>query len=221
MEKFFNSLPKPVLVILVLVAAIIFFMVANPPHTVCDTQVEALQESLQGTLFPIKSGKNMLPPNLSKAKEVCQLGNSAGSCYEYFSLLRKIAGEVAKSSSECTTKIFEVPEVQLALNNGIELMARIAWGNQPPEPGVSRFGWLQEGDLAVFCRLRGIYLRAFGEEGWTEKRLAVFAKLPGEAPPAGSDPSVITVEQKKATQVLTEQEIWNLSIFSVRCENYL
>ena len=221
MEKFFNSLPKPVLVLLVLVAAIIFFMVANPPHTVCDTQVEALQETLAGVVFPKKEKKNVLPPNLSRPKEVCQLGNSPGSCYEYFSLLRKIAGEVGKSSAECTATLYEVPEVQGALNNGIELMARLAWGNQPPEPGFARFGWLQEGDLAIFCRLRGIYIRAFGEEAWSEKRKAVFAKLPGEAPPAGSDPNSIIIEQKKATAVMTEQDIWNLSIFSVRCENYL
>jgi hypothetical protein len=221
MENFINSLPKPVLAFLAIVIAIVVFWLANPPHTVCDTQVEVLQESLKGTLFSSEMKKNKIPATLSKAKEVCQLGNSAGSCYEYFSSLKKIAAEVSKASSECTGTLYEVPEVAASLNDGIEVMARIAWGNQPPEPGYARFGWLQEGDLAVFCRLRGVYVRALGEEAWTAFRQKIFTKLPGEAPPAGSDPTQLAVEQKPATAVMSEQDVWNLSIFSVRCENFL
>ena len=118
------------------------------------------------------------------------------------------------------TQLFDIAEVTKVMNDGVELMARIAWGTKPPEPGLERFGWMQEAELAIFCRLKNTYVRAKGEEAWTELRKRVFAKLPGEEVPVSSDPSVAAATPKSASLVFSEQEVWNRSIFSVRCENY-
>ncbi|ASD64581.1 hypothetical protein [Bdellovibrio bacteriovorus] len=220
MENFLNSLPKPVLAILVLVVAIIAFMIMSPPHSVCDTQAEAFKELQKGNIFPTDYKKSKIPPTIVRAKEACQLGNSAGSCYEYFTILREVAEGVGKSSAECTSQLYGINEVRSNLNDGIELMARLAWGTKPPEMGLERFGWMQDAEIAIFCRLKNIYTRANGEEAWTNFRKKVYEKFPGEELPPSADPALVAVEPRKATQVLSEQDIWNRSLFSVRCEVY-
>jgi hypothetical protein len=46
----------------------------------------------------------------------------------------------------------------------------------------------------------------------------VSAKLPGEEVPKTAEGTVATVTPRKASEVLTEVDIWNRSLFSVRCE---
>lgn len=220
MENFINSLPKPVLAVLAILIGIVFFMVSNPPHTICDTQADSLRESQAGNIFPTLYKKNKIPPVLIQSKEACQAGNSAGSCYEYFAVLKKLAADISKSSSECAAQLFEINEVKLALNDGIELMVRLAWGAKAPEQGLERFGWLQESEIAIFCRLKNVFIRANGEEAWTALRRKISAKLPAEEIPFSSDPNQSMVEPKKATAVFSEEEIWSRSLFSVRCESY-
>lgn len=221
MDDFLNRLPKPVLVLGAIIIGILVFMLMDPPHTVCDTQQESMRGQLQGVIFPVTEKKGRIPPTIARAKEACQLGNSGGSCYEYFSILKKTADEVAKASSDCTSQLFSVSEVSQALNDGVELMVRMAWGAQPPEPGFARFGWMQESELSTFCRVKGVYIRANGEAAWTALRGKIFAKLPGEAPIVGSDPTQAAATPKMAPQVFPEQEIWERSLFSVRCESFL
>lgn len=218
MDDFLNSLPKPVLVFGALVVAIGVIMLINPPHTVCDTQLASFKEAQKGNIFPSKEKKSVIPPTISRAKEACQLGNSAGACYEYFQSLRSIADGISKASNECAAQLYGVTEVRTALNDGIELMVRLAWGLKPPEPTLERFGWLQESELSTFCRLRNVYVRANGEQAWVELRRRVFAKLPGEEIPLALEPDQIAVEPKKAVTMMTEENIWNRSLFSVRCE---
>jgi hypothetical protein len=220
MEKFIESLPRPVLAVLAILVGIVVIMLINPPHTVCDTQEAAFRESQKGNLFQTEVNKKKIPGSLVRAKEACQLGNSAGSCYEYFTSLRSVSNSIGKGSAECMTQLFDIKDVSAVMNDGVELMARLAWGTKPPEPGLERFGWMQEAELAIFCRLKNTYVRAKGDEAWTELRKKVFAKLPGEESVVSSDPSVAAATPKSATIVLQEQDIWNRSIFSVRCENY-
>lgn len=220
MENFINSLPKPVLAFLAILIGIGVFMLVSPPHTVCDSQQTTFQELQKGNIFPTEIKKNKIPPTIVRAKEACQLGNSAGSCYEYFMVLKNVADGIGKASSECTTQLFNVTEVRSAMNDGIELMARLAWGIKPPEPGIERFGWMQEADIAIFCRLKNIYIRANGEEAWVNLRKKIYEKLPGEEVPPPTDPTQVAVEPRKATLMLNEQEIFNRSLFSVRCEAF-
>lgn len=220
MEKFINSLPKPVLALLAIIVSIVVIMLINPPHTVCDTQEAAFRDSQKGVLFITEVNKKKIPGSLARSKEACQLGNSAGSCYEYFTALKGVADNIGKGSSECLTQIFDIKEVSTVMNDGVELMARLAWGVKPPEPGLDRFGWMQEAEIAIFCRLKNVYTRAKGEEAWTELRKKIFAKLPGEEPVVSSDPSMAAATPKSATLAMSEQDIWNRSLFSVRCDAY-
>lgn len=229
MQNFFKTLPPAVLAILVLAGAIVLFIVSNPMHTLCDTQAEVLQQAQTGALFPQptqvrdEKGKHneTLPPRIVAAKQKCQVGNSAGACYEYFTILKQLAVDIGKVSTECFAQMFELPNVQRALTDGVEVMARIAWGSEPPALWWNRSGWLQESELAVYCRIKNIYIRTKGQEEWENLRRAIFAKLPGEAPVVKTDPNEIVKEPKRAVQVLSEQEIMSRSIFAVRCESFL
>lgn len=224
MENFINSMPKPVLALLILGGAIVFFLFAQPMHTICDTQIEALRHTQNGKIFPatvkVKTKNQKIPPKLAQAKETCQLGNSAGSCFEYFNLLKELAVDIGNGASECTTQLFEVAEVNRALVDGVEVMARIAWGAQTPELSWNRSGWMQESELAIYCRIKNIYVRAQGQEAWVSLQRSIMLKLPGEPMPIETDPNKAVAEPKKALQMMKEEEVFSRSIFAVRCEAY-
>lgn len=221
MENFFKSLPKPVLAIIAIVVVLIFLMLNDPPHTVCDVQKENFKEDLKGLVFQTVSkdkDKHKLPPIIVRAQESCQLGNSAGSCFEYFSILKKMARGISNYSSECRNDLASIPEVEKGLKEGVILMAKMAWGSRPPDPGLNRVGWMQESELVLFCQLMSVYNLSFGSEAWAELRIKTFNELPGEPSLKGANPNVS--EGPKAMATLSEKEIWSRSIFSIRCESY-
>lgn len=221
MEKFFNSLPKPVLAALVIVAALIFFMLNDPPNTVCDIQAGNLRESLKGQVFPSQdSKKRKIPPAIVGAQESCQQGNSAGSCFEYFSILRKAAREIRNFSSNCRTDLLGISEINKSLRDGVTLMTKMAWGSRPPEPGMARFGWLSDSELSLFCMIRDVYIQSYGEETWNGIRENIFKELPGEPPLSKPGSESVGVEPPKAITTMADKDIWARSVFSVRCENY-
>lgn len=208
------------LAVLVIAAALIFLIFNDPPHTVCDVQAENLKGALKGKLFSDTVNKNKIPPLVVSAQEACQQGNSAGSCFEYFSILRRAARDIKSYSSECRSELVNISEIRIAFKNGIVLMSKMAWGSHPPEPGVARLGWLSDSELGLFCLIKDVYSQGLGEEAWDEIRLNIFKELPGESPSTKADSGQIGQEPLKAIAMLTEKDLWARSIFSIRCENY-
>ncbi|WP_413288664.1 hypothetical protein [Bdellovibrio sp. HCB337] len=220
MENFFKSLPKPVLAILVILAVLIFFMFNDPPHTVCQVQADNLKESMKGQLFSTVINKNNYPPIIARAQEACQLGNSSGSCLEYFGILRKAAREIKGYSSDCRGDLINIPEVRKGFTDGVILLAKMAWGSRAPEPGMARFGWLQESELGLFCLIKDVYSQGLGDEAWNGLRASIFQELPGELRAGSLGSSQVGQEPPKAMLTMEEKDIWARSLFSVRCENY-
>lgn len=219
MENFFNSLPKPLLALLVLVGALVFFMLNDPPKTICDVQKDNMTEDLKGKVFPIIVKKKTIPPILDRAQQDCQDGNSTGSCLEYFEILRTIAKGIHNSSSDCREDVLSMDGVKPALTTGVILMAKMAWGSHPPEPDASRFGWFQESELKLFCELRDAYTAALGDEAWGQLRQSIYNNLPGEAPKNVKTANV-TDQVPRAVTTLSDKDMWTRSLFSLRCENY-
>lgn len=219
LEQQLSQLPKPLLAVLVITGAVLLFFFLQPPHTICDTEKETIQASLSGLIYPQKIKKNTMPARLTEVMRSCESGRSAGSCYEYFNLLRSVAKKVNEASAQCRPDIYGIKEVKKTLNDGIQNMALLAWGHKPPESPTYRFGWLQESELSTFCLLKDVYTKVYGEEGWAQFRAGVYKMYPGSEGKPGDQ--LADEQVPKAIEKMTEAEIWQRSVFSVRCEGLL
>lgn len=216
-----SQIPRPLLVFLVLAIGIALFFFIQEPHSVCNSQLAILKESQGGQIFPKVGKTSQRPPIYSRLVENCKTGNSPGSCYEYFSLLKKLYQDLMGSPQECLQPFGALPEVQRALKEGVQLIVQLAWGEKPPERGLAKFNWMETSDLALYCRLRDLNLKVYGEEAWQSLRLGTYKKLPGEAQIFQDGQCANCERIKKAPEILSDEEIWARSLFSLRCEQFL
>ncbi|MES3038086.1 MAG: hypothetical protein V4736_09290 [Bdellovibrionota bacterium] len=173
---------------------------------------------MAGVLYPTKDKKKRsFPPKVLDQETRCRLGNSSGACHDYFITLRTLAKKTREFPSECATTVLEGKQVKPTIEQGLEKMVRIAWGDKPPEPGLAITGWLQEFELSVFCQAQDVYRRAEGEEGLQTLRNKIFAKLPGNLPPGNINPT----EPPMANKSMGPSEIWKRSLFSINCQLFL
>lgn len=221
-EQFIQTLPRPVLVIGAIVIGVVLIMLFSPPHTICDTQTDEVKEALIGITKPAKVQKQTMPPKITKAMENCFQGSTPGACYDYFQILRSLARFVMAGTSECRPEILAIKDIRTSLEEGITNMSLLAWGDKPPAAGAfGRFGPLQDSELALFCYLKAAYMAGSSEESWHKLRKKVFTQFPGEEVELPKDPKDILKTARPATKLMSELDIWNRSLFSVRCENYL
>jgi len=220
MENFINSLPKPVLALGILTLFTTFVLLLNPPHTVCDTQKESLIQKQAGSLFANKKEKKSLPPVIGPTKLICQHGNSAGACYEYFNVLKKLANDILLANSECLPELYNLSEVKQAMNDGLEMMVRMAWGSRPPESPVEKNGWLQESELVTFCRIQRVTNAAIGAESYSQLKKKIIKKLPGNPPAMQGLASLNQSNQAPPSAIsqMSEEEILKKSLWSARCD---
>lgn len=194
-------------------------ILADPPYTKCNTQIEVLQKSLQSDIFSRQGKRLVFSPRLSGQITTCKEGNGPGGCFELFATLRRLIRELSSFPPECHESLAEIGQVQGAIMEGIRLMVFLAWGESPPAP-EARARWLEPADLALFCELRDGFVRIFGPEAYDEFRTSITAGLPGE-PAIFSDGQCINCEfRKRASQVLSPDEVWKRTLFSVPCQQY-
>ncbi len=215
-----DQIPRPLLVFGVLAAGIAMFFVIQEPHSVCMSQLPVFQESQQGQIFPRQGKTSQRPALYPRLVENCKVGNSPGACYELFNLLRKLVRDLHGSPNECLLPFGEVPEVKKALVEGTRLMVQLAWGDRPPEKVIEKFGWLEASDLSLFCQLKDTMIKIYGDADWDAFRLATHPTLPGEAQIIQDGIFANCEIIKKADAVLSSEEIWLRSLFSLRCEQF-
>lgn len=162
----------------------------------------------------------MFSPRLNREIEICKTGNSPGGCYELFKTLRKVTRELSNFPPECSEDLTAIGEVQRSIREGIALMAQIAWGESPPDSPEVRFRWFEPADLALFCQLRDTYVRIYGKEEYDQFRMNIVGRLPGEAPAFSEGKCVNCEFRKRATQVMSAEEVWKRSVFSTPCHVY-
>jgi hypothetical protein len=214
------GLPKGLVVAVVLIVGIIFFLVANPPHRPCTSKLEVFRELQAGKLFPGKGKVLARSPKILQQIENCKFGNSPGACFELFLTLRGLIRDLQSLPQECSEDIREVGEIRGSLREGMSLLVQIAWGETPPEKGMGpvQQGWLEAADLALFCSLKDMYVRFFGKEEMDQLKMAIMTKLPGE-PAVIADGKCANCEvRKNALQVLSPEDAWSRTLFSLRCE---
>jgi hypothetical protein len=227
-----NRIPKPVLVIGVILIGIALMPFFQPMADVCDVQYKNFSESQAGALFKKKwkVGKNsgVNEPSYEADFRACLASNTAGGCLRYFNLLKSVAEDLRAMPDTCGSYIADKGPVMRALRDGVILFAEIAWGEKPPEVGEVKKGWLDLGDIAIYCSLKDQWLRLLGKESWEELKTSVYRKLPGEGKvyqeikegePITARVCLNCEYLKKANQVFENpQDIFVRSIFAIRCE---
>lgn len=246
-ERSLQQLPKPLLAALVMFGAVIVFMIMNPPHSICQTQQEGLRKDLAGWLLPVKVGKRTNPAPVRAALRNCRLGASSGACFQYFTILRRVAIAAKNGSSECLTDLLEIPidgYAKMEVYQPVQEQDKVH-----EELTAVKFDTVPLGQV-LSEGLQFMITQAWGEAppepgpnrfGWYQEfELSVFchlqdvvrrAKGPEEwpifqklsvaklpgEPPAPKVGELAAPPQKLATAVLSPEHILERSLFSTSC----
>jgi len=224
------KIPRPILVIGVLILSIGFIVSQNPLQDGCDVQVTNFTRSVRGILTGYKTSKKLTQfAQLENFKNLCREGNSAGACENYYDALKKITSAFILVENKCFPKLVEAFEnLPKVVSNGIQIMALNAWGEAPPSNVSVRLGWLTESDIYTFCRLRRQYVRLASEEDYWLLRARTYSEFPDVWPETVTLDQRSEIPRPRALKSgdnpngsMGPEEIFKRSLFSLRCDLYL
>lgn len=243
MGSFLSRFPKLLIAVVAISLSAAFIIYQNPPHTVCEIQMDDFKTSMQGIIVPkVIQGKSA-PPVFNSARDACRYGNSMGACADYIQLTMRIAREVRKLNSECLPVFAELKNFRAIFEQFLGVLVFSAWGSKAPEENAERFGWLNEAHLAVFCRIKDLFVELYGKPALDTLTNDVMKGLPGTSevdelvnndpknknikpdPNNDSPKPAFGVTTKTAYEFFQAKgspdprtDIWRRSIFSTRCE---
>jgi hypothetical protein len=229
-NEIIHKIPKPMLVIVVLILALGFIVYTNPMQDGCDVQIANFGRTTRGILAGFKTKKNLTQfAQIENFKNLCREGNSQGSCENYYDALKKITTGLKAVEDKCQPKLMENYENLIkVISNAIQIMALNAWGDASPEGVGERMGWLSEPDIYTFCRLKTQLIRLSSDDEFKLLRAKTYAEFPD------SWPASVPLDQRlelprprvlksdsNPTGSLSSEEIFKRSLFSLRCDLYL
>lgn len=174
--QWLSAIPKGLFVAIILIGGVTLILLANPPHTVCDSQIQIFHKSIGDILF---QDKKYQIPKILQLEDECRGTNSPGGCYELFHALRALRRALSDVPEQCYAKVGNLPEVKRALHKDLQLMIQLAWGGKPPATIYDRNSWLDYSDLSLFCGLKSDFTKIYGEDNWQEFFEQTRATLPG------------------------------------------
>ncbi len=186
---------------LVIVGGLAFIILSDPPRTQCDAEIEAFQMGTVGFLY-VHPKATVKTVRYFEMLENCKKGNGPGGCLELFAGMKKVLRELSSVTPACLEKIGELPAIRGSLAPTIDLMAKLAWGAQPPAHPNLKIGFFDPGDLNLFCLLKNKSIQIYGEESWLGFQKGSLSQLPG-------------------IKALPPQEAWDKSLYSLPCGQYL
>lgn len=202
--KDLSRLPKPLLATLAIFVGILFFILNDPPKTLCDQQLEDFKKSQKEFLYKVVANEFREGDKTSRdvqLSDMCKRTNSPGGCYELFYQVKQALQGIEGLNHECRQPVAELPAVKRLVWSTLDLMVNIAWSEKPPANYNERLNWLSVDDLFVFCRLKLWALLLYNSEPWESFREKTLNQLPG-------------------SQQLSRTDKWQLSLFSLNCQNY-
>ena len=224
-----NEIPKPLLIIVVMSIGLALIIYRYPLANGCENEVKNFGRDVIGNLRDFQNRKEKIQfALLPSQKLACRQGNSPGSCENYFQSLKKIAFSASRLNPQCMPKLVEdysnlLPEV----SEGIKTFALIAWGAVPPKDSSARLGWLAQGELYTFCRLKRILQDQLAEEEYLAFRAEIYKNYPQGYPADLDVEKKLLMERPRALRsdenpegTLTETEVFERSLFSIRCDLY-
>lgn len=198
-ERTVLDLPRLLVAVVGVALGIFALTLIDPPKSECVGQLELFEKSQKGFLFPTKKTNDIvLPARYRSEIETCKFGNGMGGCFGFFQSLRNFIRETTVITPKCKSEFASIKEVKELITESISLMTRLAWGSHPPGSTLLRKGWLQTGDLLLFCDAQRTYYSFYGESGFKSEREKILQNLPG------------AVE-------IQRDRLWSLSLFSQPC----
>jgi len=221
--------PRPLLVFIVLAAALIFIISQNPLSDGCEVEISNFGREVTGVITTEKNSKKLKQyPKLDYAREQCKDGNSQGRCEDYFKAVKRVADATRVVSPKCYIKLKEeYKDLTKTLAMGIKIMALAAWGEKPPEGIGQRMGWLTEGDIYGFCRAKNGLVALTSLEEYKTLRASVYREFPDRWPDKESMETRAQMPRPRALLSMTnvkgslkEADVYERSLFSLRCDLY-
>ncbi len=243
-----QKVPKPVLVLGILIVSIVFFVFNDPLKDECEVQTAIFEKKTEGILSNTRKNKKTQFSQILYWRDRCKQGNSLGACDDYFEGLRMIAKELHSVNENCQIKYSSQNENLLKhITQALQITALVAWGEKPPAGVADRIGWLNETNIRTFCYLKKTFILIAGEENFLALREKVYNEYPGDWPEkfdfnklaaSGVDKTKPNAEvdieklvaenrpraYKSATNlsgIFNKDQIYERSIFSVRCDLYM
>lgn len=223
------KMPRSLLVAIVLVGALAFIVQQNPLSDGCEVEVSNFDREVAGIMTGVKNSKKRRQyPIMNYAREQCKEGNSQGSCEDYFKTVKRVADATRVVSPKCYQKLKdEFKDLPNALATGIKIMALVAWGDKPPEGIGQRLGTLTEGDIYGFCRAKNGLIALTNLEEYKALRASVYSEFPDRWPEKISIEQKAEIPRPRALQsttnptgTLKESDVYERSLFSLRCDLY-
>jgi hypothetical protein len=234
MNQLLAKIPRPLLVLLILCGALVFFVLNDPIKDECDIQAKVFDRNTKGILKAVRKNKKIQFAQITSMRDLCKEGNSMGSCADYFDSLGLVVHELKLFKEKCQLVYAENNESFVStLSQGMQIMALVAWGEKPPAGLSERFGWFTEVQIKTFCGLKKSYLFLAGEEAFLALRNRVYSEYP-DAWPEPTLPNDAIADRRKpenrpralktAANPLgkyTKEQVFERSLFSTRCDMYL
>lgn len=201
MDRILSIIPRNMIAFAAIIAGILFVVLSDPPHTICDSQLEVVRESQKSFLYRDPKQQKITTTRYERLRNHCKLTNDQGGCYELFLDIKRLLHDFNTFSSECAVAAGEVPEHKKLLWETIEILIRVAWGEKPPEAYHGKFGWLDKADMSLFCNLKAKIISFYGDGAWSNYREKMMRELPG-------------------AKDLARNQVWDMSLFSENCAKY-
>ena len=180
MEQWLLSIPRGVLVTAVIIIAIIFVVLQDPPHTVCRTQIDRFKYWQAGTIYPLKGGKLNKAPTMQTLIGSCKKLNTPGGCFGLFAKTKTFLRDFDLVSLDCKESLAALKEVKSTLFANYSLMIRLAWGDQPPDIRKGNLlNWFSSLEVSLFCSIKKQIIELYGEQQLMVLEQNTFKKLPG------------------------------------------
>src|SRR5262249_7811152 len=155
----------------------------------------------QKFLFKNPKSKQVTITKYETLRDNCKKTNNPGGCLEFFQELKVLLNDLNAFPTECGGVASDQKEYSRALWEPVEILVRLAWGEQPPASYSAKFGWLENPDVGLFCQLSQRINTFYGEDAWVRFRERVMHELPG-------------------AKDLPRNQVWELSLFSENCARY-
>lgn len=198
MDEFLRRAPRTVLALVAIVIGYLLIIGFNPPRTVCDEQLDVFRESQKAFLSP--AGKKVSRSTATELFELCKSDNGPGGCFDFFLNLRSMVDALERIPKQCSETVAADATIKGWLLKALSLMAQIAWGDSNAGVYISRkHSWLDASDFRLYCRMKNLAIRYYGEDGFQGFRESVLSSLPG-------------------AEKMTRDQKWSRVIFSSPCE---